>query len=33
MSGAVIYGALFWILLFGVYGPAFDAASFIYFQF
>lgn len=30
---AVIYGALFWILLFGVYGPAFDAASFIYFQF
>ena len=28
-----IYGALFWILLFGVYGPAFDAASFIYFQF
>ena len=30
---AVVYGALFWILLFGVYGPAFDAASFIYFQF
>ena len=30
---AVLYGALFWILLFGVYGPAFDAASFIYFQF
>ena len=30
---AVVYGALFWILLFGVYGPACDAASFIYFQF
>ena len=29
----VVYAALFWILLFGVYGPAFDAASFIYFQF
>ena len=30
---ALVYGAVFWILLFGVYGPAFDAASFIYFQF
>ena len=30
---ALMYGAIFWILLFGVYGPAFDAASFIYFQF
>ncbi len=29
----LVYAALFWILLFGVYGPAFDAASFIYFQF
>ena len=30
---AIVYGALFWILIFGVYGPAFDATSFIYFQF
>ena len=30
---AVVYAALFMILLFGVYGPGYDAASFIYFQF
>lgn len=30
---ALIYGLIFWILLFGVYGPAYDATSFIYFQF
>ncbi|MBR6029714.1 MAG: MBOAT family protein [Clostridia bacterium] len=29
----LIYGLIFWILIFGVYGPAFDATSFIYFQF
>ena len=29
----VWYGALFIILIFGVYGPGYDAASFIYFQF
>ncbi len=29
----LIYCAIFWILLFGIYGPAYDAASFIYFQF
>lgn len=29
----LIYAALFWILIFGVYGPAYDTASFIYFQF
>ena len=30
---ALVYGIIFWILLFGVYGPAYDATSFIYFQF
>ena len=30
---AVYYGALLSILIFGVYGPAYDATSFIYFQF
>lgn len=30
---AVCYGALLAVLIFGVYGPAYDAASFIYFQF
>ena len=29
----LIYLLIFWILLFGIYGPAYDAASFIYFQF
>lgn len=29
----VIYAAIFVILIFGVYGPGYDAASFIYFQF
>ena len=29
----LIYLMVFWILLFGIYGPAYDAASFIYFQF
>ena len=30
---AVYYAALLAVLIFGVYGPAYDAASFIYFQF
>ena len=30
---ALIYAAIFSILLFGIYGPAYDAAGFIYFQF
>lgn len=30
---AVYYGIIFAILIFGVYGPEFNAASFIYFQF
>lgn len=29
----VCYGAIFGILIFGVYGPGFDASQFIYFQF
>ena len=29
----ILYAALFWILIFGVYGPEFDAGQFIYFQF
>ena len=29
----VVYGAMFAILLFGIYGPAYDASAFIYFQF
>ena len=29
----IIYAGLFSIILFGVYGPAYDAASFIYEQF
>ena len=30
---ALYYGVIFAILLFGIYGPGFDAAQFIYFQF
>ena len=30
---AVVYAAVFMILIFGIYGPGYDAASFIYFQF
>ena len=30
---AIVYAALFMILIFGIYGPGYDAASFIYFQF
>ena len=30
---ALVYGALFWILLFGVYGPGYDKAQFIYMGF
>lgn len=29
----MMYGLIIWILLFGVYGPGYDAAGFIYFQF
>ncbi len=29
----MMYGIIAWILLFGVYGPGYDAAGFIYFQF
>lgn len=30
---AFIYAAIFFVLIFGVYGPGYDAAEFIYFQF
>ena len=30
---AVYYVIIFTVLIFGIYGPEFDAASFIYFQF
>jgi hypothetical protein len=30
---AVIYIAIFSILIFGIYGPGFDASSFVYMQF
>lgn len=29
----IYYGILFFILIFGIYGPEFDASTFIYFQF
>ena len=29
----VYYGVIFTVLIFGIYGPGYDASSFIYFQF
>lgn len=28
-----VFGVIFWIVIFGVYGATFDSSSFIYFQF
>ena len=29
----VYYGLIFAVLIFGIYGPGYDASTFIYFQF